>query len=39
MTGKPILDFENLDYKIASELRKILAGNVKKKSPQPKEKL
>ena len=26
----PILDFENLDFKIASGLKKILTGNVKK---------
>ena len=30
ITGDPILDFENLDFKIASGLRKSLTGNVKK---------
>ena len=29
-TGKSILDFENLDFKIASGLRKIVRGNLKK---------
>ena len=30
MTGDPIPDFENLDFKIASGLGKILTGNFKK---------
>ena len=30
MTGRPIPDFENLDFMIASGLRKILTGTVKK---------
>ena len=30
IAGKPIPYFENLDFKIASELRKILTGNFKK---------
>ena len=29
-TGRPIPDFENLDFKIATGLRKILTGNFKK---------
>ena len=29
-TGRPIPDFENLDFKIASGIRKILQGNFKK---------
>ena len=39
MTGKPIRDFENLDFKIASGLRKIQTGNFKNNLPQPKAKL
>ena len=31
-TGRPILDFENLDCKIESGLRKILTGNFKKQA-------
>ena len=30
VSGKPIPDFENLDFKIATGLRKILTGNFKK---------
>ena len=39
ITGRLIPDFENLDFKIASRLMKILEGTSKDKSPQPKEKL
>ena len=39
LTGDPIPDFENLDFKTASGLNKIQTGSFKKQSPQPKEKL
>ena len=30
ITGEPILDFENFDFKIANGFRKIMTGNFKK---------
>ena len=38
-TGKSILDFENLDFKIASGLCKILTGNFKKTSHHSRRKV
>ena len=38
MTGRPILDIENLDFKTASGLRKIQTGNFKKQVATVKEK-
>ena len=39
VTGRPRLDFENLDFKIAGRLRNTLTGNCLKMAPQQKAKL